>query len=353
MNTYAVIMAGGSGTRFWPASRVDNPKQFLDILGIGRTLIQQTYDRLTQSMPADHIHVIADQRYQAITLRQLDQMPAANYISEPGKKNTAPCALLSAIQIAAKDPEAVIVTCPSDHLITNEAVFTDVISRASQIAQDTASLVTLGIQPNHPATGYGYIEYDSGQSSRSYKVKRFVEKPDASTAQGYLDSGNFVWNSGIFIWTAKSIMAAFQEHAPSIYRPMATLLQDPTNTELIASCYANVESESVDYAIMERAENIEVIPVDFGWSDLGTWNSLYDHFAEEATDTVDLSSSSLVASSPGTIIKSYSGRTIVVDGLENFIVVDMDDVLMIYPKGKEQLIKETSRQVISKVPDLA
>jgi len=353
MNTYAVIMAGGSGTRFWPASRVDHPKQFLDILDTGRTLIQQTYDRLLHSMPAENIHVIADQRYRTITLEQLEDMPEMNYISEPGKKNTAPCALLSAIQIAAKDPDAVIVTCPSDHLITKGDVFTDVIARASSIAQVSGSLVTLGIQPSYPATGYGYIEYDSSTARDSSPVRRFVEKPDLETAQKYLASGNFVWNSGIFIWTAASIIDAFRNYAEDIYDTMKPLLDDPLNASLIEKCYDTVKSESVDYAIMERASNIEVIPVDFGWSDLGTWNSLYDHFAESPTDTVNMSQSSHVESSPGTIIKAYSGRTIVVNGLEDFIVVDMDDVLMIYPKSKEQQIKQTSRSVIDSTPDLA
>jgi len=341
---YAVIMAGGSGTRFWPASRVDKPKQFLDVTGAGRTLIQMTYDRIIDIMPADHIYVVADERYRDITLEQLSDIPAANFIGEPAKKNTAPCVLLSAMVIAARDPHGTILTCSADHIIGKPDLLNQAIMSAHALASPSSHIVTLGLKPLYPATGYGYIHAASTELLVPSKVLEFVEKPDLTTAKSYLDSGDYLWNSGIFIWSVSTLVSAYESYAPDIYKDLKPIGEGDTSKETIEKCYKDIRAVSVDYAILEHAESVYVIPVDPEWSDLGTWNSLHDLLQPDGS-TVSINNEPLLNDTENLLIYSQSGKPIVVSGLRNYNIVDMDDVLMILPKDKDQEIKSIIKQL--------
>ncbi len=347
---YAVIMAGGSGTRFWPASRIDRPKQFLDILGAGRTLIQMTYDRLIDIMPPENIYVVADQRYKEICLDQLADIPEDNYIAEPGKKNTAPCALLSAMIIHKRDPEALILTCPSDHVILKPTELNQAIDTAFHSAQTSQSLLTLGLKPTYPATGYGYILTDRIELNQVSQVERFVEKPDLSKAKQYLEDGQYLWNSGMFIWSSQAILNTFETCAPDIRSCFPSEVND-LSEKTIHEAYDKVESISVDYAILERASDIKVVAVDPGWSDLGTWNSLHSHI-NDSKDNVSINTDPLCIENENTLIYSETNRKIIAVGLKDYNVIDMNDTLVIIPKSYDQNIKEILKTVHQTHPDL-
>ncbi len=348
---YAVIMAGGSGTRFWPASRVDKPKQFLDVTGSGRTLIQMTYDRIIDIMPSEHIYVVADERYRDITQEQLPEIPSDNFIGEPAKKNTAPCVLLSAMVIAARDPEATILTCSADHIIGKPDLLNRAILSAYDIAASSEHIVTLGLKPLYPATGYGYIHAASTAPLEPSEVLEFVEKPDLHTAKGYLDSGKYLWNSGIFIWSVSTLIKAYEVYATDIYDNLKPIGDGNTDADTIRSCYADIRAVSVDYAILEHAQSVYVIPVDPEWSDLGTWNSLHDLLQPDGS-TVSVNNTPLLSDTENLLIYSQSGKPIVVSGLRNYNIVDMDDVLMILPKDKDQEIKSIINQLDDYDPTL-
>lgn len=344
-NRYVIIMAGGVGSRFWPLSRQDKPKQFLDILGTGETLLQQTFRRFSASCKKDNIYVVTGADHKDLVAEQLDINPA-NILAEPFRRNTAPCLAYGTFRIMMENPQAVIVVTPADHLIIKEDKFCEVLNKAFDFASKNNALLTLGIKPDRPETGYGYIQADRKKPVSNYenllKVKTFTEKPDIELARIFLESGDFYWNSGIFIWNIKSIMAAFEKHLPDMFAAFndgRDLYGTEKESKFIGKTYIECKSISIDYGIMEKAENVYVICADIGWSDLGTWSSLYDH------STIDKKGNCLVRGevftydTKGNIFNVSPGKVAVIQGLKDFIVVDSDDVLLIVRKDEEQNIK--------------
>lgn len=342
-NTYVAIMAGGVGSRFWPSSRESLPKQFLDILGVGKSLIQLTAERFQNIVSPENILVLTNKTYVGLVKEHLPQIPAENILAEPSRNNTAPCNALLALKIIQKNKNANLVVVPSDHVILKEAEFLDKVTKAISFASANDNLVTLSIQPTRPDTGYGYIELgeSTGQDGIK-KVVQFKEKPNLETAEKYLASGNFAWNAGIFIWSAKTIIDSFNTNAKNIIDVLSEDLSKLNTSEeqdYIDRVYPNTESISIDYAILERTDQLYTIPSDIGWSDLGTWNSLHAYMEKDENKNVVIASSQKLENVKDTFIKSYKDKMVVVNGLENYIVIDEEDVLMIYPKSKEQEIK--------------
>ena len=339
---FAVIMAGGVGTRFWPMSRSSKPKQFLDILGTGQSLIQMAFSRLTSSVPSENIIVVTNESYCSLVAEHLPDLPSKNILPEPCMRNTAPCIAYanSVISSRATDPNntAVIVT-PSDHLITNESEFDRVLGLAFDECIDGPDIITLGIKPTRPDTGYGYIKYSS--INEIADVVEFTEKPDLQTAEVFVESGEYCWNSGIFIWSLETINSAFENHLPQIFSAFSS-------GEDAESVYENCESISIDYGILEKAENVKVIPSDFGWSDLGTWTSLSNHVEVDDSGNGVVGADALATDSKGNIIVASNDKTVAIKGLDNFIVVDTDDALLICPKSDEQWVKELVSQLKNK-----
>ena len=340
---YVAIMAGGIGSRFWPASRESRPKQFLDILGTGRSLLQQTFDRFTKITSSDRILIVTNAGYREQILEQLPTLKPNNILCEPSRNNTAPCVAYTAFRIDAMEKGAPMIIAPSDHVIEKENAFLTACQIGINYAQQSGGLVTLGIQPSRPDTGYGYIKYDSNEVSAGvYKVSDFKEKPDLDTARGYLEEGGYVWNAGIFIWTASSILNAFAKHASQIHKTLAEgvhLYNTSAEQTFINTAYPQTDKISVDYAIMERAENVFTIPVEIGWSDLGTWGSLHSFADSDEKNNVVQGKNTVILDSSNNLIRTNDGKLVVIRGLENFIVVDEEDVLMIFPKDQEQEIK--------------
>lgn len=346
-HTYAVIMAGGIGSRFWPMSRSAEPKQFLDILGTGRSLIRMTFDRLEKLVPADRILVVTNARYRDQVASHLPEMPVENILCEPFMRNTAPCIAYANAVIASRDPEAAVVVAPSDHLILDEKGFLDVCCTALETTRNTTSLVTLGIQPTRPDTGYGYIQYEEPLDETQpdvRPVKTFTEKPDLATAETFLASGEFCWNSGIFVWSLNNIQAAFETHLPDMHAEFAEANLD--NPLELNAVYGNCDSISIDYGIMEKASHVQVVLCDIGWSDLGTWGSLKEKLEADADGNASAhvrvravdSRDNLVVGSPD---KSDGPQKLVaLKGLEGYIVVDTPHALLVCPATDEQWIKE-------------
>jgi mannose-1-phosphate guanylyltransferase len=293
-NRYCVIMAGGIGSRFWPMSRTAHPKQFMDILGTGQTLLQQTYTRFLRLCPKENIFVVTNDSYVDLVKEQIPGITDATILSEPMRKNTAPCVAYACYKIAELNPNAVTVIAPSDHLITKEDTFVKAIKSCFKKAMSEDCLVTLGIRPSRPDTGYGYIQYVESEvqesDARIKKVKTFTEKPDLEMAKFFLQSGDFLWNSGIFIWSIKSILKAFETHSPemaALFKEGAGVYNTPQETAFIGDVYAHCKNISIDYAVMEKADNVYVRSSVIGWSDLGTWGSLYDHIpADDSKNAV-------------------------------------------------------------------
>ena len=309
-NTCCVILAGGIGSRFWPMSTTNNPKQFHDVLGVGRTLIQQTYDRLLNFCNPENIYVITDKNYTDLVKEQIPEINKENIIAEPVGMNTAPCAIYSAMKIYKKNPEAEILVCPSDHLILNEEKFTETVLLALKNSKENQGLYTLGIQPTRPDTGYGYIQYIE-EKGKVKKVKTFTEKPNLDLAEKFLKSGDFLWNSGIFIWSAKDILASFKKYLPEMYNTFEDI-KDYLNTEKEAEevqiIYPTLQKVSIDVGIMEKDKNVYVIPSQFGWSDLGTWLSLYDQAEKDNNENAILGKSTLTYNSKGNIIYAQKAQ---------------------------------------------
>jgi mannose-1-phosphate guanylyltransferase len=282
---YCIIMAGGVGSRFWPLSRTSNPKQFLDILGIGKTLLQQTFDRFNKLIPAENIYIVSNTEYYDIIREQIPEMPVENILLEPYRRNTAPCIAYASYRIKVKDPEARMVVAPSDHLILKEEAFLKVVKDGLEFVGEHDNLLTIGIQPSRPETGYGYIQVDSNHIIENdevvfNKVKTFTEKPDIKLAKVFLESGEFFWNSGIFFWSVESILNSLKEFLPEINKSFSDgigLYGTDGEAAFIQETYSGCKNISIDYGIMEKADNVYVLTADFGWSDLGTWGSLYDH----------------------------------------------------------------------------
>ena len=348
-NLYIAIMAGGVGSRFWPASRESRPKQFLDILGTGKSLLQITFERFTQLTDADKILVVTNQSYRDLVNHQLPEIPVGNILCEPSRNNTAPSVAYTALHVEARDPDASLIIAPSDHVILHEAAFYTAVRQGLDFIRKQSALVTLGISPTRPDTGYGYIQFDESAAAPGvHAVRSFREKPDKAPAESYLASGQFVWNAGIFIWKIKDILAAFEQHSSQIFETLSkgrSVFAKAGEDQFLAEYYPQTEKISVDYAIMERASNVYTIPADIGWSDLGTWASLHDFSQKDDGHNVVLGSNTVLLDSNNNLIRTSDGKLVVIRGLRNFIVVDEEDVLMIYPKDQEQEIKKLTESL--------
>ncbi len=343
---HVIIMAGGVGSRFWPFSRQDKPKQFLDILGTGETLIQQTFRRFKGMIPEENIYVVTGASQRNLVIDQLKIDPA-KVLGEPFRRNTAPCLAYGTFRIIKDNPDAVIAVTPADHLIVKEDKFIEEINRCFDFAENQDALVTLGIKPDRPETGYGYIQADRKKPVKGFerllKVKTFTEKPDIELARIFLESGDFYWNSGIFIWNARTIMAAFEKHMPetfSVFDEGRDLFGTKQEKTFIGKAYAECRSISIDYGIMEKADNVYVMCTDIGWSDLGTWSSLYEHSVPDKKGNATVSGAVFSYDNKGNIFNIESGKIAVIQGLKDYIVVDSGDVLLIVKKEEEQNIKK-------------
>jgi len=346
---YVAIMAGGIGSRFWPMSRTSYPKQFLDVLNTGKTLIQWTFERYAKFIPIENIYIVTSEEYVEIVKKQLPTLPVENILAEPSKKNTAPCIAYISFKLAQKDPEATFIVAPSDHLILEEDNFQKIVELALDFVSNIKALVTLGIKPSHPNTGYGYIQYEGLEVSRGvYKVKTFTEKPDLEIAKSFLESGDFLWNAGIFAWKANTILTAFEKLQPEMFE-LFDSEKENFNTEKekksIQKIYPQCTNISIDIAIMEKADNVYVIPSSFGWSDLGTWNSAYDNMEKDYFGNAVASDNVVVIDATKCMINAPKEKLVVIQGLDDFIVVDTKDVLLICSKEKEQSIKEYVAEV--------
>lgn len=348
-DVYVAIMAGGIGSRFWPVSRVSHPKQFIDILGTGKSLIQQTFDRYAKMVPVENIYVVTADEYMSITKEQLPLLPPQNILGEPFRKNTAPCIAYVSFKLHQQNPEGTIIIAPADHLILDEEKFTAVTSEALGFVNHFNALVTIGIKPSYPNTGYGYIQHDSMEAAPSvYKVKTFTEKPNRQLAETFIASGDFLWNSGIFIWKLKNGLAAFQNHLPEMYELFASDA-DKYNTagekEMINNVYPMCSNISIDFGVMEKANNVFVIPAAFGWSDLGTWNSAWENMEKDYLENAVAGKNVIVFDASKCIINVPEEKLVVLQGLEDYIVADTEDVLLICQKDKEQEIKDFVAEV--------
>lgn len=346
---YVAIMAGGIGSRFWPVSRTNYPKQFLDILQTGKTLIQATYDRFASFIPPENIYVVTSNEYINIVKKQLPDLPLQNIIGEPSRKNTAPCIAYISFKLQQKDPQASLIVAPSDHLILDTIAFKKVCLEALAFVNKHSALITLGIKPTHPNTGYGYIQYEQhAVSDNVYKVKTFTEKPNSELATTFVASGDFLWNAGIFVWHVKQITAAFEQYLPEMYEVFAAE-RDKFNTgretDAINAIYPQCTNISIDFGIMEKADNVYIIPSSFGWSDLGTWNSAYDNLEKDYLDNAVAGDNVIVFDTHRCMIHNPKDKLMVLQGLEDVIVVDTEDVLLICRKDKEQEIKEYVAEV--------
>ena len=351
-NNYGVIMAGGVGSRFWPLSRMNNPKQFLDIMGVGKTLIQQTFDRLSKIVPRENIIIVTNEIYKDITIEQLD-IAERQVLCEPMRKNTAPCIAYANFRILKENPNANIVVSPSDHLVTNEPEFLRVMQQALDFTAENNVLLTIGIKPSRPETGYGYIQVlNDGKDvacnvstpcPELKMVKTFTEKPELAMAKVFYESGEFFWNSGMFFWSLPSIMQAFDTHMPGIndmFQKHIHQLGTDGEAEAVANIYAQCRNISIDYAIMEKADNVYVLCADFGWSDIGTWGSLYANQHKDVNRNAVVGNNVFLYDTKGCEINISPQKLAVIQGLEDMIVVQTDDVLLICKKDEEQRIKD-------------
>jgi mannose-1-phosphate guanylyltransferase len=340
-------MAGGIGSRFWPLSTADRPKQFLDILGIGKTLLQLTFERFNRIMPAENFYVVTSERYKEVVLEQLPMLNESQVLLEPLRRNTAPCIAYATQKISSICPTAKIVVTPSDHLILKEDLFLNEIEKGLQFAKEMDVLVTLGIQPSRPETGYGYIQVSEklayNHFDNLFKVKTFTEKPDRAMAQVIVDTGEFYWNSGIFVWSAPSIGKAFEKHLPDLnllFENGKKLINTSDERSFINKTYSECPNISIDYGIMEKAENVYVLTADFGWSDLGTWGSLYENHPLDKTGNAISGSNIFMYESAGCIVNFPKEKIAVIQGLQNYIIVESQNTLLICKKEDEQQIRQ-------------
>ena len=335
-------MAGGVGSRFWPVSTADFPKQFHDMLGSGDTLIQKTFSRLSKLIPIENILILTNERYNYLVLEQLPMVKQEQVLLEPAMRNTAPCILFASLKIQKQNPNAVMVVAPSDHWIEDEDTFSRNLQQCFDFCQRGNALMTLGIQPTFPNTGFGYIEFDMADTNPIKKVTQFREKPDYETAKAFLDSGNFLWNGGIFIWSVKSITEAFEKFQPqmnALFQQGSQSYNTDSEKQFIQTNYEKAENISIDYAVMEKANNVYVLPATFDWNDLGTWGSLHDKLDKDDNNNTVVNATVILENASNNIIRSEAKKLVVIDGLDDYIIVDNENVLMIYPKSKEQDIK--------------
>lgn len=340
---YCVILAGGIGSRFWPISTSKLPKQFHDILGTGRTLVQQTFDRLNKIILQENIFLITNEEYVDLTLEQLPHISREQVIGEFKMMNTAACNAYMAEKIFHLNPNATIIVAPSDHLVLdNETFMKDVLLGMNRASKEDI-LVTLGIHPTRPDTGYGYIEFEGKSVDKLHKVKSFKEKPDLETAYKFVESKKFLWNSGIFIWSARSILKSFHKYLPEMYQAFESVKDYNTarEKEEVDKIYPTLQKISIDYGILEKSDNVWVIPSSFGWSDLGTWGALYENFDKNEDGNVLHGNHVYTYNTVNTIVKTdRNDKIFIVDGLKDYIIVDTDNALLICPKNKDQKIKE-------------
>ncbi len=348
-NHFAVIMAGGVGSRFWPVSTQEHPKQFHDMLGTGKSLLRHTFERLSRVIPPQNILISTNDRYRTLVLETLPEVSENQLVLEPAMRNTAPAVLYAALKIQQQNPEAVMIIAPSDHWIEKEDVFIDTLNQAFKHASQHDVLMTLGIQPTYPNTGYGYIQYDNTAGAVK-KVVRFTEKPDIDTAQRFLAQGNYLWNAGIFIWSAQSILKAFKMYQPSmlkVFNHDNNVYNTALEAGFIQDNYPKAESISIDYAILEPSENVEVIPVEMGWNDLGTWGSLYEKLPKDTNKNAVIGGQTIIENAGGNMIRTSNQKKVFIQGLQDFIIIDEGDFLVILPKENEQDIKSISQKLTS------
>ncbi|GAA3785102.1 mannose-1-phosphate guanylyltransferase [Corallibacter vietnamensis] len=350
-NYYAILMAGGVGSRFWPVSKEAFPKQFHDMLGTGETLFQRTFNRLGKVIPKENIFILTNERYNDLVLEQLPEVSERQVVLEPAMRNTAPCILYASLKVQKENPDAMMIVAPSDHWIEDEEAFTENVQQAFDFCTKNDALMTLGIQPTFPNTGYGYIEFDKAPNKAIKVVNQFREKPDYQTAKQFIEQGNFLWNAGIFMWSAKSVIKAFQNNQPELFKLFekgTEVYNTSQEQKFIDENYKLAENISVDYAIMESSKNVYVIPANFDWSDLGTWGSLYDKLEKDSNNNAVVNAKTLTDDASGNMIRTSKEKVVVIDGLNDYIVVDDNEVLLIFPKAKEQDIKKVLQQVKDK-----
>ncbi len=344
-DTYCIIMAGGIGSRFWPMSRTEMPKQFLDVLGTGRSLIQQTIDRFKRIMPVENIYIVTNKIYKEIILEQMPDLTEDQVLLEPAMRNTAPCIAYATYKIMSKNPNASFVVAPSDHLITKEEAFLDYIKTGVDFVTKNDQLLTLGIQPSRPETGYGYIQVEDAEPKLGglYKVKTFTEKPNIDLAKVFYESGEFFWNAGIFIWSGKTIVDAFESKLPDVASKFAVgkeVYYTEKEAAFIDEAYPSCKNISIDYGIMESAGNVHVLCAEFGWYDLGTWGSLYEHLKQDDQGNATWGSDVLLYDCKDNIVKMADGKVAVIHGLEGYIIVEAGKSMLICKKEDEQRIKQ-------------
>lgn len=350
-NRYCVIMCGGVGSRFWPMSRDHRPKQFLDFLGTGRSLLQMTVDRVSNLIPPENVILVTNRAYEEVVREQLPEVDPRNILLEPARRNTSPCVCWAARHIQAQNAEASIVTLPSDHLILRENAFTEALREGFEFVEGGERLLTLGIKPTNPNTGYGYIQQGVAVAGWEgiRKVKSFTEKPDLAMAEMFLKSGEFFWNSGMFLWTADSILKSFARHAPETAQlfeaPAATYSNGASERAFIEEIFPQAPSISIDYAIMEKAGNVYVKTVDLGWSDLGTWNALYESSPRNHEGNVTQNAKVLAYGCEGNVFAAEGDKIIVAAGLKDYIVADTGNALLICPRSDEQRIRQIVNEV--------
>ncbi len=349
-------MCGGVGSRFWPSSRQAKPKQFIDFMGTGRSLLQMTFDRMVEIVAPENVIIVTNADYEGLIREQLPAVDPRNILLEPARRNTAPCIAWAARHIAAIDPEASMVVTPADHLILKESELHRALLRGFDFVETHDALLTLGIEPSRPETGYGYIQMGARVTDHISKVKTFTEKPDLELAKVFLSSGDFKWNSGIFLWSVKSLMKALNEYAPELQARFDVdnkiFTDQKTEKEFIASQFPACPAISIDYALMEKASNVYVEAVNPGWSDLGTWSALRDCSPRNSQGNVTQGCQVISYDSTGNVFSVNNPRKIIVaDGLRDYIVADTDDVLLICPIAKEQQIKQIVNDVKSKFND--
>jgi len=336
-------MAGGAGTRFWPASRSSRPKQFLDILGVGKSFLRLTFERAEKIVPRANILIVSNQKYKDLIKEQVPEIGETQILLEPSMNNTAPCILYSALHLNARNVNATFAVLPSDHVILKEDEFVSKMKQALEYAGTKKAIITLGIQPSRPDTGYGYINYEKS-GDKIKRVLKFKEKPDKPTAQKYMDTGGYLWNAGIFVWSAKTIIDAFAQHAKDILEVLSQDIAKFGSAEeqnYINKVYPNTRKISVDFAILEKADNVFTIPADIDWSDLGTWDSLYNYLEKDNAGNVLQCTRKVLHEAEGNFIRSSSPRKLIVaKGIKDYIVIDDNDVLLIYPRQDEQEIKQ-------------
>ncbi|HQT21612.1 MAG: mannose-1-phosphate guanylyltransferase [Sphingobacteriales bacterium 17-39-43] len=344
-NYYALIMAGGIGSRFWPISRTAHPKQFIDILGTGKTLIQQTYDRFLKIVPKENIFILTNESYIQLVREQLPDLNDSQILAEPIMRNTAPCIAYGSHKILKLNPEASIVVAPSDHLIMDSEEFTRCIKKSLETAATHDCLISLGIKPSRPDTGYGYIQYNTKKIGDDFfMVKTFTEKPNKELAKTFVQSGDFLWNAGIFVWSVKSILNAFKKYLPEmndIFREGEAIYNTPEEQEFVHTAFSQCTNLSIDYGIMEKAENVYVLPSEFGWSDLGTWASVYDLSEKDYVGNAVIPSEMVIMyDSSNCMVNVPKGKLVIMQGLHDFIVVEDNNTLLICPRSEEQEIKQ-------------